>query len=74
MRHATLEAGENKSGHISAGPHEGILFFDSVFFRNIPFLHLMSKLVSKVCTHFDCNGFSVYVFKLKEKFLVSSND
>ncbi|KAK4904029.1 hypothetical protein LTR28_001042, partial [Elasticomyces elasticus] len=27
-RHATLEAGENKSGHINAGPNEGILFFD----------------------------------------------
>ncbi|OCL10324.1 escape protein-like protein 2 [Glonium stellatum] len=31
VRYATLEAGENKSGHISAGPHEGILFFDTVF-------------------------------------------
>ena len=26
---STGEAGENKSGHIAAGPHEGILFFDS---------------------------------------------
>lgn len=24
-----LEAGEEKSGHISAGPNEGLLFFDS---------------------------------------------
>ncbi|OCK78111.1 hypothetical protein K432DRAFT_332656 [Lepidopterella palustris CBS 459.81] len=31
VRYATLEAGENKSGHISAGPNEGILFFDNVF-------------------------------------------
>ncbi|KAK4954774.1 mitochondrial escape protein 2 [Elasticomyces elasticus] len=30
-RHATLEAGENKSGHINAGPNEGILFFDNLF-------------------------------------------
>ncbi|ORY07162.1 RNA12 protein-domain-containing protein [Clohesyomyces aquaticus] len=30
-RYVTLQAGENKSGHISAGPHEGILFFDNVF-------------------------------------------
>jgi RNA12 protein/RNA recognition motif. (a.k.a. RRM, RBD, or RNP domain) len=29
VRCASLEAGENKSGHISAGPNEGILFFDS---------------------------------------------
>lgn len=28
-RCATFDAGENKSGHISAGPNEGIFFFDS---------------------------------------------
>ncbi|KAF2182691.1 hypothetical protein K469DRAFT_711363 [Zopfia rhizophila CBS 207.26] len=30
-RYASMQAGENKSGHISAGPNEGILFFDNVF-------------------------------------------
>lgn len=29
IRQATTEAGEEKSGHIDAGPNEGILFFDS---------------------------------------------
>lgn len=38
MRHATLEAGENKSGHISVGPHEGILFFDSVYSLRLQWL------------------------------------
>ena len=28
-RNASFEAGENDSGHISAGPNEGIFFFDS---------------------------------------------
>lgn len=31
LRLASLEAGEKKSGHISTGPNEGILFFDSKF-------------------------------------------
>ena len=31
-RYASLQAaGEDKSGHISAGPDEGLLFFDSMF-------------------------------------------
>ncbi|KAF2003036.1 hypothetical protein P154DRAFT_520389 [Amniculicola lignicola CBS 123094] len=30
-RFVSLEAGEHKTGHISAGPNEGILFFDNVF-------------------------------------------
>ncbi|KAL5390334.1 mitochondrial escape protein 2 [Paraphaeosphaeria sporulosa] len=30
-RYASLQAGEDKSGHISAGPDEGLLFFDNVF-------------------------------------------
>ncbi|KAF2463647.1 uncharacterized protein BDR25DRAFT_329606 [Lindgomyces ingoldianus] len=30
-RYATLQAGQHKSGHIRAGPNEGILFFDNVF-------------------------------------------
>jgi hypothetical protein len=28
-RHKTTEAGDEKSGHINAGPNEGILFLDS---------------------------------------------
>ncbi|KAF2420026.1 hypothetical protein EJ08DRAFT_33254 [Tothia fuscella] len=31
LRHATLQAGEDKSGHISTEADEGILFFDNVF-------------------------------------------
>lgn len=31
IRHASLEAGENKSGHIHAGPNEGIFFFDCMY-------------------------------------------
>lgn len=32
IRYASLQAaGEDKSGHISAGPDEGLLFFDSMF-------------------------------------------
>jgi hypothetical protein len=30
QRKATFEAGENKTGHISAGANEGIFFFDSM--------------------------------------------
>lgn len=30
IRQATTEAGEENSGHIDAGPNEGILFFDSM--------------------------------------------
>jgi len=30
-RYSTLQAGEDKTGHISAGPNEGILFFNNVF-------------------------------------------
>ena len=29
VRRKTTEAGEDKSGHINAGPNEGILFLDS---------------------------------------------
>ncbi|CAI6330071.1 unnamed protein product [Periconia digitata] len=29
-RYASFQAGENQSGHINAGPNEGILFFDNV--------------------------------------------
>ncbi|MCJ1387141.1 mitochondrial escape protein 2 [Xylographa soralifera] len=31
VRRKTTEAGEDKSGHINAGPNEGILFLDNVF-------------------------------------------
>ncbi|KAF2016595.1 escape protein-like protein 2 [Aaosphaeria arxii CBS 175.79] len=30
-RHVSLQAGENKTGHIQTGPNEGILFIDNVF-------------------------------------------
>ena len=35
-RHASLQAGEDKTGHISAGPNEGILFFNNVFPVHVP--------------------------------------
>ncbi|KAF1990143.1 hypothetical protein K402DRAFT_460843 [Aulographum hederae CBS 113979] len=31
VRHVTLEAGEGKTGHISAGPNETIMYFDQMF-------------------------------------------
>lgn len=30
-RHASMEAGENKTGHIKSGPNEGVLFFNSAY-------------------------------------------
>jgi hypothetical protein len=33
QRNASYEAGEDDSGHISAGPNEGIFFFDSELVR-----------------------------------------
>ncbi|GAM83594.1 hypothetical protein ANO11243_015820 [Dothideomycetidae sp. 11243] len=30
-RHGSLEAGENKSGHISSGPNEGVIFLNNLF-------------------------------------------
>ncbi|MCJ1483074.1 mitochondrial escape protein 2 [Schaereria dolodes] len=44
-RGKTTEAGEDKSGHISAGPNEGIFFLDNVFplklrwILRLPFIH-----------------------------------
>lgn len=29
LRFNSLEAGENKTGHINSGPNEGVLFFNS---------------------------------------------
>lgn len=38
QRRATFEAGENMSGHITAGPNEGIFFFDST--KDFPLRYL----------------------------------
>lgn len=37
-RRATAEAGENKSGHISTNPNEGILFFNNLLPVNLQWL------------------------------------
>ena len=34
-RYKTTEAGEGKSGHINAGPNEGIFFLDSEIFLTV---------------------------------------
>ncbi|KAL9109598.1 MAG: hypothetical protein Q9227_005778 [Pyrenula ochraceoflavens] len=56
-RTVTFEAGENKSGHISTGKNEGILFFDNIFplklqwLLRIPFVNVeksLPELLNKV--------------------------
>ena len=37
-RFKTTEAGDNKSGHIEAGPNEGIFFLSSIFARLYPYI------------------------------------
>ncbi|KAL9064420.1 MAG: hypothetical protein Q9157_007839, partial [Trypethelium eluteriae] len=37
-RHASLEAGEHKSGHIEAGPNQGIFYFDSIYPQRLQWL------------------------------------
>nr|POF11543.1 mitochondrial escape protein 2 [Quercus suber] len=46
-RHATSEAGENKSGHISTTPNEGIIFFNNLVPVNLQWLHRVSWLLEK---------------------------
>nr|POF17539.1 mitochondrial escape protein 2 [Quercus suber] len=46
-RHATSEAGENKSGHISTTPNEGIIFFNNLVPVNLQWLYRVSWLLEK---------------------------
>lgn len=48
LRHgsgASLEAGEGKTGHINAGPNEGVLFFNSKFD-----FYVLSCVASRIVT------------------------
>ncbi|KAL6705398.1 mitochondrial escape protein 2 [Coniothyrium glycines] len=61
-RHASsLQAGEGKSGHISAGPNEGILFFNNVFpiqirkVLGLPMPGLFDRLISPTISGTDPN-------------------
>ena len=45
-RRASSEAGEDDSGHITAGPNEGILFFDSECF--IGWIHLVDRCFADI--------------------------
>jgi hypothetical protein len=61
-RYASLQAGEDKTGHISAGPNEGILFFNNVFpiqirkIMGLPMPRLMDRLMSPTIAGTDPNG------------------
>ncbi|KAF1844598.1 uncharacterized protein K460DRAFT_335478 [Cucurbitaria berberidis CBS 394.84] len=56
---STLQAGEDKTGHISAGPNEGILFFNNVFpiqirkILGLPMPRILDKLVSPAISGTD---------------------
>lgn len=62
MRFASLQAGEDKTGHISAGPNEGILFFNHVFpiqirkLLGLPMPRIMDKLIKPEVSGTDPNG------------------
>ncbi|KAJ8113831.1 hypothetical protein OPT61_g4129 [Boeremia exigua] len=51
-RHASLQAGEDKTGHISAGTNEGLLFFNNVYpisirrLLGLPAHRLLDRLVA----------------------------
>lgn len=44
IRRESTETGEDKTGHISASPNEGILFFDSKSVAMFPFKHVSLNL------------------------------
>lgn len=52
VRYASLEAGEKKSGHISTGPDEGILFFNSkfLFLKDYSISNIRSRRISTEAT------------------------
>ncbi|KZF20614.1 hypothetical protein L228DRAFT_249385 [Xylona heveae TC161] len=53
----TFEAGENKSGHISSGPNQGILFFDNIFPLRLQWLLSLplntSKTIPEIMNKFN---------------------
>ncbi|KAH5083677.1 mitochondrial escape protein [Parastagonospora nodorum] len=60
-RYASLQAGEDKTGHISAGPNEGILFFNNVFpiqirkIMGLPMPRILDRLISPAMSGTDPN-------------------
>ncbi|KAH8712185.1 RNA12 protein-domain-containing protein [Phaeosphaeriaceae sp. PMI808] len=62
VRHASLQAGEDKTGHISAGPNEGILFFNNVFpfqirkIMGLPMPKILNKIASPTVSGTDPNA------------------
>ncbi|KAF2826174.1 hypothetical protein CC86DRAFT_350666 [Ophiobolus disseminans] len=60
-RYNSLQAGEDKTGHISAGPNEGILFFNNVFpiqirkIMGLPMPRILDRLVSPTGSGTDPN-------------------
>ncbi|KAH0538375.1 hypothetical protein FGG08_005024 [Glutinoglossum americanum] len=47
-RLASTEAGENESGHISAGPNEGILFFDNILPLRLRIAHRLPLNIAEI--------------------------
>ncbi|KAH7392838.1 RNA12 protein-domain-containing protein [Pyrenochaeta sp. MPI-SDFR-AT-0127] len=60
-RYSSLQAGEDKTGHISAGPNEGILFFNNVFpfqirkILGLPMPRILDRIVSPAISGTDPN-------------------
>ena len=55
-RHASLDAGENDSGHISSGPNEGVIFLNSTTpSADACFSYLTSQ---QIYTLSHCNGYT----------------
>jgi hypothetical protein len=58
-RYSSLQAGEDKTGHISTGPNEGILFFNNVFpiqirkIMGLPVPKILDRLVSPAMSGTD---------------------
>ncbi|KAH7073727.1 RNA12 protein-domain-containing protein [Paraphoma chrysanthemicola] len=61
-RYTSLQAGEDKTGHISAGPNEGILFFNNVFpiqirkLLGLPVPRILDRIMSPTLSGTDPNG------------------
>jgi hypothetical protein len=61
-RYSSLQAGEDKTGHINAGPNEGIIFFNNVFpiqmrkFMGLPLPRLLDRLISPAMSGTDPNA------------------
>jgi hypothetical protein len=61
-RYASLQAGEDKTGHINAGPNEGILFFNNVFpiqirkILGLPMPRILDRIISPTIAGTDPQG------------------